>query len=68
MPEKKYIVGEFSSHWFNGEQPTDTHRIEGTDKLVEFIRNHDLIHNLTEEMYGGVELRIVRTSNGDASE
>jgi len=60
---KLYRVGEFSSHWHDGEQPTKTTKISGMDQLVELIREHDLLHESDREMYNGVELRIVRILN-----
>ena len=57
---KLYRVGEFSSHWHHGEQPTKITTTHGIDQLVELIRKHDLLHELDKEMYNGVELRIIR--------
>jgi hypothetical protein len=58
---KLYLVGEFSSHWHDGEQPMKITSVYGMDKLMKLISEHDLLHESNEEMYSGVELRIIRT-------
>ena len=57
---KLYRVGEFSSYWHNGEQPTKITTTHGIDQLVELIRKHDLLHESSKNLYGAIELRIVR--------
>jgi hypothetical protein len=60
---KSYRVEEFSSHWHDGEQPTKITKISGMYRLMELIREHDLLHESDREMYDGVELRIIRISD-----